>query len=151
MVHDPTELLGDDGVLRDCPTLVLGSLCRRLPITHQVWVCEPWKHYRPPGDYQRCALPDELPDQQWSQIIIIAERHRAVSYDALLVAISHLSSQGCLLVVGGNDTGIRTTIKHFAQHLKQASSCEVSGSGDSGSGDSGSGDCGASEFVEGRV
>ena len=116
---DPCDLLNDDGVLVNRRSLILGSLHQRLTLTAETTAVDPWKQHHPPTSHRLRVISEIPPSSTWPQVVVIVERHRAVLQQHIEAALLALQPNGRLVLVGGNDTGIRSAIKQCAQLLKE--------------------------------
>jgi len=65
------------------------------------------------------SLPGELGDSAYRQVVVHLEKGRAATHWALAVAWRHLTPDGRLFLVGGNDLGIKSAVRRLARDLGQ--------------------------------
>ena len=115
-----TTILLDSGVLSDDPVLELygwkgvearGGLAV-LPRRDQ------WLQAMGAG-VEAVGLPDRVAEGVFSQAVVHLQKGRAATQEGLSTAWKNLAPGGRLLLVGGNELGIKSAVKRLAQELGQ--------------------------------
>ena len=110
-------LLADDGVLADEPCLEFGaSVAVDRVGGHAVLVWRGAALAAAAAGISTSPLP---PSGQWSQVVVHVHKSRPGTWADLARAWRCLAPEGRLLVLGGNDLGIATTLKRLGAELGQ--------------------------------
>ncbi len=119
--RSPADLLGDPGVLGKEPVLeVYGwSGVRRAGGLAVLPLRSEWRAALANG-VEAVSLPSKVGEQRFHLAVVHLQKGRAATELALARAWEHLEIGGHLLLVGGNDLGIKSAVKRLAVEIDQA-------------------------------
>lgn len=111
----------DQGVLAEGPLLEIGGW--RAVATHDGRSVVPWRgpaRTAEAAGVSVAATADELGDERFPQAVVHLEKGRDATWAALAAAWRRLEPGGRLVLVGGNDLGIKSAAARLGRELGQA-------------------------------